>query len=96
MRTLMVLLLTMFLTTGIFGQTKSGGLVVINEKGIILLEGCPSEKDSQLVLLDESGNLISSSSFEGDIIELNFSELNEVRSLTVISGDCKVTRKIKR
>lgn len=88
----------MFLTTGIFGQFKVGGVVVVNEKGGILLEGCPDKKDisdNLLLLTDGSGNLISTNSFKGDVVEFDTSDLNDNNlTLTLISGDCKITKKI--
>lgn len=98
MRTLIVFLLMMFLTTGVFGQSKVGGVVIVNEKGNVLLKGCPKGKDvsdQQLVILDEFGNLISTSTIEGDVVELDITNLdNRNMTVTLISGDCKITKKI--
>lgn len=98
MRTIIVLLLTMFLTTGIFGQTMSGGVIIVNEKGILVLEGCPPENNltgDLLTLVDEFGTQIPTKSVEENVLEVNTSDLDNSQTITLISGDCIITRKIK-
>ena len=77
----------------------SGGILVVNEKGTVVLEGCPTGKDgsgNQLTLVDEFGSQIPTKSIEEHVLEVNTSDLdNNIQTITLISGDCKVTKKIK-
>jgi len=106
MKTLNVILLSLLLSTGVFGQTKpppifkGGGVVVINERGGILLNGCSVNETTstvhQLLLLDEFGKVITTSDVEGNVVELNTPELKKGNlTLTLISGDCIITKKLK-